>query len=271
MRRKPAPTRHPAEVAAGDEPGQQVVPAETRRRSLQLPLEEPAANAAARPATEGPASAAVNTSPGGERPGQAPPPAAAEALPPPDPAAQLAEYRRRVLANGGDAEARRGLARLLLSRGELALALEQYEAARELTPEDPTLVLEHAETLIGLKRNDLAERELRRLVKFQPGNGAAYLQLGIAGFRRGLYAQAEQDLLRATELLPDNATAFVYRGEALNQLSRIDEAMAMLERAVQLEPDNGRAYYLMGILFDKKNLPHEAAPLYRKAREVGAR
>jgi len=226
--------------------------------ALQLPPDDDGEEVAAA-APEAPTGAAA------EAPAPAPAPA------PPDPAAQLAEYRRRVLVDGNDVAARRQLARLLTRRGELAQALEQYEAARELLPEDPTLVLELAETLIGLRRFDPAERELRRLVKFQPTNGSAYLQLGIVSFRRGLYAQAEQELQRATELLPHVASAFFYRGEALNQLSRLDEAMQMLDRTVQLDPENSRAYYLMGILYDKKNLPHEAAPYYRKAREVGAR
>jgi superkiller protein 3 len=208
-------------------------------------------------------------------PGGSAEPAVAEPLPVPppplDPAAELAECRRRVLANGGDVEARRRLARLLVGRGELAQALEHYEAARAAAPEDPVLVLEHAETLVGLKKFDPAERELRRLLRFQPNNGAAFLQLGIASLRRGLYAQAEQELQRATELLPNVANAFFYRGEALNQLSRLDEAMEMLQRTVQLDPGNARAYYMMGILHDKKNQPNEAAALYRKAREVGAR
>jgi len=173
--------------------------------------------------------------------------------------------------DGKDVVARRELARLLVQRGELALALEHYEAAKALTPEDPTLALELAETLVALRRFDPAERELRRLIRSQPDNGAAHLQLGIANLRRGLYAQAEQDLERATTLLPELALAFFYRGEALNQLDRVDLALSMMERSVQLDPTHGRAYYVMGILYDKKNLPQEAAALFRKAREAGAR
>lgn len=256
MRRRSTFSRRPAEVVAANEPEAETAAAESD--PLQLPLAEPTL-----------AIAAEDTAAIGAEPVAAEPPAMP--APPLDPAAELAEYRRRVLANGGDVEARRRLARLLVARGDLAQALEQYEAARVAAPEDPVLVLEHAETLVALKKFDPAERELRRLLKFQPNNGAAYLQLGIASLRRGLYAQAEQELQRATELLPGLANAFFYRGEALNQLSRLDEAMEMLQRTVQLDPGNARAYYMMGILYDKKNLPNEAATLYRKAREVGAR
>jgi len=249
MRRRSSARRRPAEVVANPEQ-ESKLGAAGGGADAQLPLEavEPA------PATE-----ESQGSGSGEEASQE------------DQAAQLARLRQQVLADGSDVEARRQLGQLLAGRGQLAQALEQYEAAREVKPEDPNLVLELAETLIALRRFDPAERELRRLLRFQPGNGAAYLLLGISSFRRGLYAQAEQELERATELLPDVANAFFYRGEALNQLSRLDDAMAMLERAVQLDPGNGRAYYLMGILYDKKNLPQEAATLYRRAREVGGR
>jgi tetratricopeptide (TPR) repeat protein len=258
MRRRSSFSRRPAEVVARNEP--EVEAGSEPTGTLELPLHGTPAEASG--ADTSPADVAGAADVAAAEPPPASPPA-------PDPVLQLAEYRRRVQANGGDVEARRGLARLLAARGEHALALEHYEAAREQKPEDPTLVLELAETLVALKRFAPADRELRRLLKFQPGNGAAYLALGMASFRRGLYAQAEQELQRATELLPQAAHAFFFRGEALNQLSRLDEAMEMLQRTVQLDPHNARAYYVMGILYDKKNLPREAAVLYRKAREAG--
>jgi len=256
MRRKSTAKRRPAEVVAEPEREPAAGPGEGAPGHLQLPL-EPGEVRAPVPDSAGPELGSDAESAAGDLPA--------------DPVSRLAELRRRVLADGSDVETRRRLGQLLTARGELPLALEQYEAAREVKPEDPNLVLELAETLIALRRFDPAERELRRLLKFQPTNGAAYLQLGISNFRRGLYAQAELDLHRATELLPTVASAFFYRGEALNQLSRLDEAMAMLERTVELDPGNSRAYYLMGILYDKKNLPQEAAALYRRGREVGGR
>lgn len=198
-----------------------------------------------------------------------PEPAPPEAPLPEDPVELLAHWRQRVLQNGSDVRSRRELARLYAARGEPEQALEQYEAAKVLAPEDAELIVEAADVQIGLRRFELAERELRKLLKLQPEQGGAHLALGTASFRRGLYGQAEQELRRAVELLPDNPLAPFYRGEALNQLDRVDEALEMLERAVALEPSNSRAYYVMGILYDKKGRPQDAATYFRKAREVG--
>ncbi len=67
---------------------------------------------------------------------------------------------------------------------------------------------------------------------------------------------------------PDHILAHFYRGESLNRLGRVDDALEMLERASHLQPDRARVYYLLGILYDKKNLKHEAGLMYRKAREL---
>jgi O-acetyl-ADP-ribose deacetylase (regulator of RNase III) len=211
MRRRSSFSRRPAEVVAGNEPEVEAGSEPTGTLELPLPGTTAEASGADTSLADGAGQTDVVTA--------EPPPA----LPPaPDPVVQLAEYRRRVQVDGGDVEARRGLARLLAARGEHALALEQYEAAREQKPEDPTLVLELAETLVALKRFAPADRELRRLLKFQPGNGAAYLTLGIASFRRGLYAQAEQER-SVTEQLPQVAHAFLWRGA--QPVEPADEAM----------------------------------------------
>lgn len=179
-------------------------------------------------------------------------------------------YRAMLLERPHDVDLRLQLAKLYEARGEALMALEQYEAAREVDDGDVRVLLDLAVTLAGLRRFDAAERELRRVLKLDPLNADAYAHLGMVSFRRGLYAQAELELKRAIELDPDCALGYFYRGESLNQLNRVDEALEMLEMAAQLLPANPRTYYLMGILFDKKSRPEEAAAMYRKAREVAA-
>jgi Flp pilus assembly protein TadD len=198
---------------------------------------------------------------------------AAEPLPEPPqgatPEAEIEHWRDVVLREPGNVEARRRLARVLESQGASALAVEQLETARAQQPEDVPLVVEYAHALTAMRRFDAAEKELRRVLKFQPDNADIHLGLGIISLRRGLYTQADLELKRATELDPGSGTALYYRADALNQLSRVDEALDLLARAAQLQPEQPRSYYLMGILYDKKGRPAEAGAMYRKAREVG--
>jgi Flp pilus assembly protein TadD len=194
---------------------------------------------------------------------------------------------RQVASDAGDAEAigelrqlageaaddtapRLALAELYLRRGEHVLALEQLDAARELAPDDPDVLLALASGLAAARRYDVAERELRRAQRLAPERWEIFQQLGVLNFKRGRYADAEVELGKSIELGGIDAASYFYRGESLNHLNRIDEALESLERAVQLDPRNGRAYFAMGILYDRKHLRAEAAAMYRKSREAGA-
>lgn len=155
-------------------------------------------------------------------------------------------------------------------RGDHALALEQYESARDLASDNVDVLIGMASVLTELKRYDQAEAALKRAQRLEPARADVHASMGILSYRRGLYSQAELELKRALDLDPDYATAYFYRGESLNQLGRVDEALEMLERSIQLHPQNPRAYFTMGILYDRKHLPQQAAAMYRKAREVTA-
>ncbi|MEO5509332.1 MAG: tetratricopeptide repeat protein [Longimicrobiales bacterium] len=185
-----------------------------------------------------------------------------------DPKDLLVYLRQRVLDLPSDVGARTRLGELHERRLEPLLALEQFQAAAAVDPDNAQATLRFAQALTNLNRFAEAERELRRVLKLEPDNGPLHLQLGTISFRRGLYSQAEIELKRALELLPDAASAYFHRGESLNQLSRIDEALEMLERGIALDPNYSRAYYIMGILYDRKSRPQEAGAMYKKAREL---
>jgi Flp pilus assembly protein TadD len=182
----------------------------------------------------------------------------------------LEEARRRALEEPGSPQARLELGRLYRGQEEYALALEQLEVARHISPEDVEVLMELAGTLTAVGRPAEAEKEFRRAQRLAPDQPRIHRELGILLFKRGLYRQAEVELMRAIELDDTSGDAYFYRGEALNQLGRFDDALQMLERAVQYQPNNAKAYYVMGILYDRKYLRQEATTMYRKAREVGA-
>ncbi len=182
---------------------------------------------------------------------------------------RLAEARARAVEEPTNAQTRLELGRLYREHGDVLLALEQLEAARDGAPEDVDVLVALGGALGDAGRFTAAEKEFRRAHRLAPDRSDVHRELGILLFKRGLYRQAEVELKRAIEL-DDDGDSYFYRGEALNQLGRLDEALAMMERAVQYQPRNPRAYYLMGILYDRKHLRQEATTMYRKAREVGA-
>lgn len=179
-------------------------------------------------------------------------------------------YRQLLLDDPAHVRARNNLGCLYEKQGQHLLALEQFEAARALAPDNIDIVLNIADALCSMSRFDHAERELRRAQKLDAARADVYVHLGILYFKRGLYTQADVELRKAIDLSANSALAFLYRGEALNQINRVDEALEMAARAVQLDPANGRSYYLMGILYDKKRMPQQAMDMYRRSREIAA-
>ncbi len=177
-------------------------------------------------------------------------------------------YREVVRADTSHVRARIALGILYVRRGEHALALEQFEAVRDLAPDSVDALLGIAVSLTELKRYEQAEAALKRALRLEPSRADVHGGIGTLNYKRGLYGQAEQELKRALDLDPGYGLAYFYRGECLNQLGRVDEALEMLERSVQLHPHNARAFFTMGILYDRKHLPQQAAAMYRKAREV---
>lgn len=177
-------------------------------------------------------------------------------------------YRALVSDHPSNVRARNNLGVLYDELGSHELALEQFEAARELEPENVEVLTNLGASLGGVGRFEEAERELRRAQRLDPEALDVRANLGILYYRRGLYAQAEAELRWVCERDHDHGPAHFYRGEALNRLGRVDQAMDVLERAIHLQPENAKAFYTLGILFDKKHMPEEAARMYRKSRQL---
>lgn len=180
-------------------------------------------------------------------------------------------YRRVLAVNPGHVRARNNLGVLLDREGDPEAALEHFHTALQYNSENPDVLANLGAALGSLGRYEEAERELRKALRLEPNRPDVRTNLGLLHLRKGLYAQAESGLRWVCEHDPHNGPAHLYRGEALNRLGRADEALEVLERASHLEPENPRIFYLMGILYDRKHLSHEAAIMYRKARELTGR
>ena len=177
-------------------------------------------------------------------------------------------YRKVLALDPGHIRARNNLGVLLDREGSHEAAVDHFRTALEHDPENPEVLGNLGAALGGLGRYAEAEQELRKAARLAPNRVDVRANLGILHFRRGLYAQAETELAWVCREDPEHGPAHLYRGEALNRLGRSDQALEVLERASHLVPDNPRIFHLMGILYDRKQLPNEAAVMYRRAREL---
>ena len=179
------------------------------------------------------------------------------------------ELYRDILADSPrNVKARNNLGVLYDELGHPELALEQFEAAEGIDPQNIEVLTNYGSALAVLARYGEAEQLLLRALAIEPDSVVARASVGILNFRRGAYAAAELELRWVCEQDRESARAFYYHGETLNRLGRFDEALVALERATVLEPKNSRAFYTLGHLYDRKHMIEEATLMYRQAREL---
>lgn len=177
-------------------------------------------------------------------------------------------YLGILTVNSSNLKARNNLGVLFDELKQFDAALEHFEAAERLAPDNVEILANYASTLTSLAKYEQAEEMLRRAQRLGPEDVRARLGIGILYFRRGLYEQAEQELGWVCARDQDSGDAHYYRGEALNRMSRFDEATVALERAAELIPTDPRPFYTLGHLYDRESRLEDAAEMYRLARQL---
>ncbi|WP_128089732.1 tetratricopeptide repeat protein [Bradyrhizobium viridifuturi] len=122
-----------------------------------------------------------------------------------------------------------GIAHGLLGRAEEAVICLERAAALAPRNEEIKLALAHA----LLSRGDVAEARAmtETVVRDEPGNARALLQLGAIEFALGRSSAAEAVLRRATEIAPDDPDTLRNLSVVMLQRSCLDEALSLAERA----------------------------------------
>lgn len=177
-------------------------------------------------------------------------------------------YRDILTDSPRNVKARNDLGVLYDELGHSELALEQFELAESIEPQNIEVLINYGAALGALTRYGEAEDLLLQALAIDPGSVAVRTSIGILNFRRGAYAEAESELRWVCQHDSELPHAFYYYGETLNRLGRFDEAFIALERAIILQPKNARAFYTLGHLYDRKHMTEEAALMYRKARRI---
>lgn len=125
-----------------------------------------------------------------------------------------AEFERVLEADPRDAGALQYLGLIAQARKDAAAAIELYQRALEIRPDDPDIRFDLGTALLETGRNAEAEQAFEQVLAEQPDRARAHLLAGVAAYRRG--AEAPRDSRSA--------------------LDAYAEALAQLERAAALDP-----------------------------------
>ena len=137
-------------------------------------------------------------------------------------------------ARGGEALLQRARARI--ESADPAGAIEAFDQAVELRPNDPALRLEYGLALEAIGELDDAAYQLLQGEKRAPDDPRLSRALGTVFYKKGLYDKAVRFLGRATKLAPNDARAFFSLGVVHDARHDPGAAIAALREAIRLDP-----------------------------------
>ena len=154
---------------------------------------------------------------------------------------QEALARHNVEKNPGDFEAHYNLAAMLQAKGQLDAAIEEYQQAVRLRPEDAAGNNALGAALVAAAHPEQGVEYLQAALKARPDYFDAHYNLGLALAGQNDFDGASLQFGFALKLQPEDANVEANLGAALAELGRFPEAKSHFERALQIDPNQALA------------------------------
>lgn len=175
---------------------------------------------------------------------------------------------RLALARGANP----GELRLVVAEGQMLRDGGRHEEAfaflakaLELQPEQPDLLYEVALAAEKLRRLDLVERHLRRLIALKPDSPQGYNALGYTFADHNIRLDEAAELVdKALSLSPDDSFILDSKGWVLYRQGNLAAALDALQKAYSRQPDAEIAAHMGEVLW-KLGRTDEARAVWREA------
>jgi tetratricopeptide (TPR) repeat protein len=127
--------------------------------------------------------------------------------------------------------------------GDYQQALDAYNRALELRPDDPDTLNNRGNALGKLERHEQALKDYNRALELEPHDPDTLSNHGAALANVGRHEDALKDFNRALELRPDHPDALYNRGLALHRAGHYENAIKDYNRALELTPNHPATLY----------------------------
>ena len=151
---------------------------------------------------------------------------------------QEAVARHDVNRDPADFSAQYNLAAVLQAKGNSQEALQHFQAAVQLRPNDAIANNALGAALLALGNPGEAIAPLLSAVQSKPDYASAHYNLGNAYASLGNFSGAVTEFAAAARLNPKDSMSEANLGAAFAETGNLDEAQKHLERALQLDPQN---------------------------------
>jgi Flp pilus assembly protein TadD len=157
------------------------------------------------------------------------------------------------------------LGAILGQSGRNSEAVNAFQTAVKLSPQDASAHNNLGVTLKELGRLEDAEASYTKAIAFKPDLAEAHNNLGNTYNELGRLEAAETSYSQAILLQPDYAEAHSNLGKTLQELGRLDEAVASYTQAIAFKPDYAEAHNNLGNTLKELGRLEEAETSYSQA------
>lgn len=154
--------------------------------------------------------------------------------------------------------AHHGLAEAYRKQGKLDKAIEHYEIAIRLKPNNPLYHFSLAELYSEKGLIEEAINEYKAAISLKSDDPAYYYNLGTIYFERRQLGDAIEQYQIALKLKPDFPSPYINLGLIYAGVGRFDEAIKLYQAALRLAPNNTNALFNIGVAYQNQNKFNEA-------------
>jgi tetratricopeptide (TPR) repeat protein len=128
-----------------------------------------------------------------------------------------------------------------LATGKFESALQDYNRALQMDPQNATYCAYAGKALSKLNRHAEAVQLYRQAIQMQPDLWEAHFALGDELAAASRFSEAGNEYEQVIRLQPSIAMAHLDRGVILTRLGQLDEALREFQETLRLEPGNPQA------------------------------
>ncbi len=157
---------------------------------------------------------------------------------------------------------------LLFFQGKYNEAIDEYNKALEINPNDSHTWLYNGRALDNLGRYDEALAAYNKALEINPNFLLAWTNKGNVLLSLGRYEDAITAYNKALDIDPNDAVNWNEKGVSLSYLGRYDEALAAYNKALEITPENAITWNNKGNALYGLKIYEEALTAYTKASEI---
>ena len=182
----------------------------------------------------------------------------------------LEDYQQAIALNPENGQLYSNLAIVYLKLRKPNLAIKDFTRAIEHTADPAHLYLQRGNVHQRMKQHTLAIADYGEAIQRSPELASAYKRRGDSYRYRRKNPLAVADYTRALEIEPDDPSTLSERGKTFVRLGDAQAALADFSKVVQLNPKDAETYNNRGMTYESLGKFQEARDDYARSIEIHA-